>query len=180
MNKKTKKTFIIVISFAAVIFLVLNVFWFTYRYNYFAKVVNDNSNCIEIPSKGHKTYNLTPDRNQSINDFSVYVSFPEYLKFTGNYNVSQAVYMNDDGSGYLNDYYVSLSIRPHLFKEMDFSVEFRDYTKNGMQSYIFDIDKNSEVTKIYNLDPNEILNNPDAKALIDKAMETAEKYLGDD
>lgn len=177
MNKKTKKILIIIFAFVTVIFLALNILWFTYRYNCFVEVVNANSNCMEIPSKGHKIYDLTPDKNQSVNDFSGHIFFPKYLKFSGNYNISQALYMNDDGSGYLNDYHVSLSIHPHLFKEMDFRMEIQDYTKNGMQRYTFDTNKNLEVIKNYGLDPSEVLENPDLKALIDKAMETANKYF---
>lgn len=171
MNKKAKKL-IIAFSLIVVIFLALNILWFAYRYKCFVKVVNANSDCVEIPSNSRKIYDLTPDKNKSINDFSVYIFFPGYLKFTGNYDISQAVYMNDDGSGYLND----ISIRPHLFRNTEFQIQVQDYTKNDMINYTFDVTNNLEVIKNYSFDPSEVLENPDSKALIDKAMETAEKY----
>ncbi len=177
MNKKTKRFLIIIISLIIVIFLALNILWFAYRYKCFVKVVNANSNCVEIPSDSRKTYDLTPDKNKSINDFSVHIFFPKYLKFTGGYNVSQVVYMNDDGSGYLNNYHVSMSIRPHLFRNTEFQIQVQDYTKNDMLIYTFDVTHNLEVIKNYGLDPSEILENPDSKALIEKAMETADKYF---
>lgn len=179
MNKKTKKL-IIAFSLIAVIFLTLNILWFAYRYKCFVKVVNTNSGCVEMPSDSRKIYDLTPDKNKSINDFSVYIFFPRYLKFTGNYDISQAVYMNDDGSGYLNDYHVSMSIRPHLFRNTEFQIQVQDYTKNNIVIYTFDVTHNLEVIKNYGLDPSEIFENPDSKALIDKAMETADKYFSID
>ena len=179
MNKKTKKL-IIAFSLIAVIFLTLNILWFAYRYKCFVKVVNTNSGCVEMPSDSRKIYDLTPDKNKSINDFSVHIFFPRYLKFTGNYYVSQSMYMNDDGSGYLNDYHVSMSIRPHLFRNTEFQIQVQDYTKNNIVIYTFDVTHNLEVIKNYGLDPSEIFENPDSKALIDKAMETADKYFSID
>lgn len=176
MNKKTKSFLIIIISLITVIFLVLNILWFAYRYKCFVKVVNANSDCVEIPSDSRKIYDLTPDKNKSINDFDAQIFFPRYLKFTGNYGVSQAVYMSDDGSGYLNDYHVYINIHPHLFGKTEFRIDVQDYTKNDMINYTFDVTNNLEVIKNYSFDPSEVLENPDSKALIDKAMETAEKY----
>lgn len=65
-----KKKLIIAFSLIAVIFLALNILLFAYRYKCFVKVVNANSDCVEIPSDSRKIYNLTPEFRIDVQDYT--------------------------------------------------------------------------------------------------------------
>ena len=171
--KKKKSRLIIILSFVAVIFLALNLIWVTYRYNYFVKVVKNNPNCEKI---NFNIYDLKPER-KSIDDCNVGIFFPKYLKFTGNYCISNALYFNTENSGYVKNYDVTLTIKPHLFKEMDFQIQIQDNTENGTEWYTFDINENQEIIKNYRMSPEEILNNSEVKDLLNEVMKVANEYF---
>lgn len=173
--KKKKNILIVTLSFLAIAFSAWNVVWRSYTHKYFAEAVKNSPYCKKSDSN---TYHLTPEK-KSIDDTSTsaVVFFPEYLSFSGNYCISDALYTNTDDSGYSQNYGVTLSIRPHLFKEMDFQIQIQDHTENDIKWYTFDTNRNLEIVKNYGFDPQEILHHPEVKTLVDEAMNTANTYF---
>ncbi|MDE7094299.1 MAG: hypothetical protein K2O52_05245 [Oscillospiraceae bacterium] len=171
--KKKKNILIVMLSFVAMAFSAWNVLWRSYTSKCFAEIVKNNPDCVQISDK---IYDLTPN-NKSMDSCTTGIIFPKYLKFTGNYCISGAIYANTDDSEYFQNYGVILSIRPHLFKEMDFQIQIQDHTENDMKFYIFDTNRNLEVVENYGLDPQEILNHSEVKTLVNEAMNIANIYF---
>ncbi|MDE6777067.1 MAG: hypothetical protein K2J25_03920, partial [Oscillospiraceae bacterium] len=146
--KKKKNILIVMLSFVAMAFSAWNVLWRSYTSKCFAEIVKNNPDCVQISDE---IYDLTPN-NKSMDSCTAGIIFPKYLKFTGNYCISGAIYANTDDSEYFQNYGVTLSIRPHLFKEMDFQIQIQDHTENDIKFYIFDTNRNLEVVENYGLD----------------------------
>lgn len=192
IKSKRKFVIIIIIIVSFILFSILNILWFQYKNNCFDYIVKNNTEyAIESVNIKPKVYvirkkkssaqlNLNADGTMN---YSIRVIYPKYLNFTGgysgSYSVSQSIYMSDDSSGKpANSYCVSFSIKPSYHGETQIKCTIYDYKDDG-KIYSFFTNWDLEILKLSNseLNPENLLNNPDAKAEIDETFNIAKEYF---
>lgn len=178
---KIKKRIIIIPVVLVTIFAVLNVGWMVHKYNCYDKVIKNHSDFVKREDENQTMYSLSvtnSDRAEPM-QYSVGMFYPTYLKYNGNYCVSQTLVLNEEKTGYENQYSVLIAIKPHIFGDMIYQFSVTDYTDNG-KVYAFETNDKLEVTYYSGLSPDKLFSNSEAMAEINETFNIAKEYFGAD
>lgn len=151
-GKRLKKRLLIAVIVAAVLFVAWSVNWFVYKWTYFDRVIKNNPDFVPWEGFGQKAYVMyvPGGSNPENHKYTVVVYYPEFLRGSGNYCLSQSPSFDDRGN-LEDDYCVMFSVKPHLFDKMDYYFDITDYTNaadlnDGEEYYHFRTNEALEVT----------------------------------
>lgn len=175
-SKRFKKLWALIISLA-VIFAIVNTIWLIHLTACYIIPIKNNTDLKKIGNSNTITYQTTVNYNDTNSIYDIAVFYPKYLKYSGNYGVSQRLVLDDQKTTYINKYHVVVTIKPHIFGEMSYQFQVTDFT-DGDKRYTFVLDEELSVTSYNGLSPDTLLKNEEVFSIITEEINIVRNYFG--
>lgn len=161
-GKKIKRALLVTGIAAAVFAAAWSGTWLFYRWSYYDRIVKGNPGFIE---QGGGMYKLRMYEASEDPTYSMALFFPRFPHFTGNYCVSSALHLCEDGTTVNDDYVIGIDIKPCLIGEARYTISVSDYTDSverkagseDIKRYYFTTNADMEVLCEYRGSSAEIL-----------------------
>jgi hypothetical protein len=174
-SKRFKNLLAVIISLA-VIFAVVNAIWLIHLTACYIMPVKNNTDLEKTGNNSSITYQTSVNYNDSDSIYDIAVFYPKYLKYSGNYGVSQRLVLDAQGTTYINKYHVVVAIKPHVFGEMSYQFQVTDFT-DGDKKYNFVLDEELSVKSYNGLPPDTLLKNEEVFSIITDEINIAQNYF---
>lgn len=174
-SKRFKNLLAVIISLV-VIFAIVNAIWLIHLIACYVIPVKNNDNLKKTGNSNSITYQTSVNYNGSDSVYDIAVFYPKYLKYSGNYGVSQRLVLNEQRTTYINKYHVVVAIKPHVFGETSYQFQVTDFT-DGEKRYYFVLDEELSLKSYNGLTPENLLKNEEVFSIITDEINIAQNYL---